>query len=601
MTQPLRWVWVLLLSAAALHAGPEAPHASAKAAEVPAKPGATTRMTDAQAAELARESMRIEAPVSIKAVLTRLKGHTFKSSKVPERELVLYVQGVLEARIGNLPGASLALKKLEKQWPKSPFMGEAQAILAEDAVQQRRYKEAEGRLHQALGADISSERKRRAQELLLWTLVEQGRSQEGLPIVKSLRPLSGNEKPSEKGLAAILEVLTAAGDRGQVEGVRKDFHNLYPQSELAPRVELNWGRLLGRSGDAKGSAEILRKLIKDHPKSPQADDARLALANLLTDGSLPDAKDLPSAESLLAEVRKGGKASPKGASQIVELRLFIGKALWEEALNLVERMDPVLRESQPDVKGLWSQAWKAWVAQRLEKGFPGELLTRLKPGTFAALDPDLRLGVAGLLAGQGLLDLLPGLIAEAPAPERTALRRAALGKAQAGAQPKAVLSLLPTKGDTPDEALMRAQAEAALEQWAPLRGALGRARPGAERIKLVLRLLQRPRPQAETLAQRRAEAEGWLARAPEPAEAREPLVILVADLRLQAGDSRGALGLYPPRSSAPEQRGWVALMRAQAHLNLGQREQAKTVLLEARNEPGFKGQRDALARSLGAY
>ncbi len=596
-----RWAWVLLLSASSLSARPEPPHPTPPSAEVPPRAGASSRMTDAQAAELARESMRIEAPASIKAVLIRLKGHTFKSSKVPERELVLYVQGVLEARIGNFPGASLALKKLEKQWPKSSYMGEAQTILAEDAVLQRRFKEAEGRLHQALGADISSERKRRVQELLLWALVEQGRPQEGLPIVKSLRPLAGNEKPSEKGLVGIMEVLATAGDRGQAEGVRKEFHNLYPQSDLGPRVELNWGRLLGRAGDGKGSADILRKLIKDHPKSPQADDARLALANLLTDGSLPDAKDLPSAEALLAEVRKGGKANPKGASQIVELRLLVGKALWEEALNLVERLEPALRESQPDVKNLWSQAWKAWVSQRLEKGFPGELLTRLKPGTFAALDPVLRLGVASLLASQGLLDLLPGLIAEAPAAERTALRRAALGKAQSGAQPKAVLSLLPTKGDSPDEALMRAHAEAALEQWVPLRGALSRARSGADRIKLVLRLLQRPMARAETIAQRRSEAEGWLARAPESGEAREPLAILVADLRVQAGDARGALGLYPLKPSAAEQRGWVALMRAQAHLNLGQREQAKTIIVEARNEPGFKGQRDALARSLGAY
>ena len=558
-------------------------------------------MTDAQAAELARESMRIEVPASIKAVLTRLKGHTFKSSKVPERELVLYVQGVLEARLGNFPGASVALKKLEKQWPKSTYMGEAQIILAEDAVQQRRFKEAEGRLHQALGADIPSERKRRVQELLLWTLVEQGRSQEGLPIVKSLRPLSGNEKPSEKGLVAMLEVLSAAGERSQVEGVRKEFHSLYPQSELGPRIELNWGRLLGRTGDAKGAAEVMRKLIKDHPKAPQADDARLALANLLTDGSLPEAKDLPSAEALLAEVRKGGKANPKGASQVVELRLLIGKAQWEEALNLVERMEPALRESQTDVKGLWSQAWKAWVSQRLEKGIPGELLTRLKPGTYAALDPGLRLGVASLLASKGLLDLLPGLILEAPAAERPALRRAALAKAQSGAQPKAVLSLLPTKGDTPEEALQRAQAEAALEQWIPLRSALSRVRPGAERVQLVLRLLQRPMAKAETVNQRRSEAEGWLARAPEKAEAREPLAILVADLRLQAGDARGALGLYPSKPTALDQRGWVALMRAQAHLNLGQRDLAKAIILEARNEQSFKGQRDALARSLGAY
>ncbi len=579
------------------------------AAPAPVKPEAHksapkdsgTRMTDAQVSDVAKAALGVEDPAAIKATLTRLKGHTFKSSKVPERELVLYVQGLLEARLGNLSAASVALKKLERQWPKSPFMGEAQAILAEEAVTQRRYKEAEGRLHQALASDIPSERKRKPQELLIWTLVEQGRPQEALPIVQSLRPLAGKEKPSEKGLAAIVEVLGAAGERDQAQGSRKDFHNLYPQSELAPRVELAWGRLMGRSGDARESAQILRKLIQDHPRSAQADDARLALASLLTDGSLPDAKDMPSAESLLAEVRKGGKGLPKGATQVVELRLLVGKTLWEDALNLVDRMNPAIREGQPEVKKLWSEAWRAWVDQRLEKGFTGELLVRMKGGAFAALDAQARIRVAELFAGQGLLEVLPRLLPEAPAAERKGLRNAALAKVQPEAQPQAVLRLLPLKGDTQDEALLRARAEAAQEHWTPLRATLSRARSGAERIRAVLRLLQRPIARPETPAQRLAEAEGWLTRAPEKGEAREPLAILVADLRFQHGDTRGALAMYPVKAVLPEQRAWVALMRAQALLKLGQRDQARTLLKEARDEQGFKGQRDALAKSLGAY
>jgi len=559
------------------------------------------RLTDAQAAELAKEGLAAEAPASIKATLARLRGHTFKSSKVPERELVLYAQGMLEARLGNLPAAIVALKKLERQWPKSPFMGEAQTILAEDAIAHRRYKEAEGRLHQALAADIPSELKRKPQELLIWTLVEQERPQEALPLVQSLRPLDGREKPSEKGLAAIVEVFCAAGERSQAQSALKEFKNAYPQSDLAPRVELAWGRMLGRAGEAKEAAQVLRKLIQDHPGSPQADDARLALANLLTDGSLPDAKDLPSAESLLAEVRKGGKGLPKGAAQVVELRLLVGKSLWEDALNLVDRMGPMTREAQPEVKQLWIKAWQAWVGQRLDKGFAGELIARLKAGAFGALDPQARLGAAELLAAQGLLEVLPRLLPEAPPAERAGLRKAALAKVQPEAQPQAVLQLLPAKGGTPDEALLRARAEGALEHWGPLRLALPQARPGAERIKVVVHLLQRPVGGHETAATRLAEAEGWLARAPEKGEARELLAILVADLRLQQGDARGALALYPTKPAALEQRGWVALMRAQALMKQGQWEQARTLIKESRDEQGFKGQRDALAKSLKAY
>jgi len=596
-----RAAWSILMVVLPLAAQHEAAPAHGKAPEQRTPAKASTRMTDAEIAELARQALGAEDPTSIKATLARLKGHAFKSSKVPERELVLYVQGMLEARIGNYAAATVALKNLERQWPQSPFMGEAQTILAEDAVARKRYKEAEGRLHQALASDMPAEQKRKPQELLIWTLVEQDRAQEALPIVQSLRPLEGKAKPSEKGLAAIVEVLCAAGEREQAQGSRKDFGNLYPRSELLPRVELAWGRLLGRAGDAKESSAVFRKLIKEHPGVPQADDARLALANLLTDGSLPDAKDLPSAESLLAEVRKGGKGMPKGVAQVVELRLMVGKSLWEDALNLVDRMDPANREAQPEVKKLWLEAWNAWVGQRLEKGFSGELIARLKLGAFAALDAKSRMGVVELLAGQGLLEVVPRLLPEAPVAERTALRKAALAKVEPEAQPQAALRLLPAKGDTPEEALLRARAEAALEHWGPLRAALGRARPGPERIKAVLRLLQRPLVRPETSAQRLTEAEGWLARAPEKGDLREPLSILVADLRFQHGDPKGALGMYPVQPVAADQRGWVALMRAQALLKLGQRDQSKVLIKGARDEQGFKGQRDALAKSLGAY
>lgn len=574
--------------------------APARPAEPPQAGLPQGRMTDAQAAELARGALSAQDPASIRAVLARLRSHAFRSSKAPEREGVLYAQGVLEARLGNLGGAAVSLRKLEKQWPRSPYTAEAQVILAQDAVAQNRYPEAETRLHRALAAEIPAEQKRRAQELMLWTLVQQGRPLEGLPIVQALQPMAAQEKPSERGLAAMAEVLCAAGEREQAEGVRKSLTDAYPASPLLPRVELAYGQLLGRSGAAKDSAEVLQRLIRDHPRAPEADDARLALANLLTDGSLPNGKDLPTAESLLAEIRKGGKGLPKGRAQLVELRLLASKAMWEDALDLVDRMEPVWRRGQPEVQTLWKRAWGAWVDQRLEKGYAGELLARLKPGAFGALDPKQRRGVVELLAAQGLLATLPDLLPEAPAKERAALRKAALAKADPEAQSLAVLRLLPTSGGTPDEALQRAQAEAARGDWARLRASLTRVRPGAERVGLVTQLLQRPLAPGETQAQRLKEAEGWLAHAPEKEAAREPLSILVADLRFQSGDTRGALALYPLKP-ATAQRGWVALMRAQALLRLGQTEAARAQILQARDESGFKGQRDALAKALHAY
>ena len=592
---PGPWVGYLLVALAALPLMPQA-HGTSTTTKV--RPGA---MTDAQAAQLAREALGANAPASMKLALGRLKAHSFKSSKVPERELVLYAQGMLEARLGNLPAATLALKKLERQWPESPFMGEVQSILAEDAFNRKRTKEAEERLHKALASDMPAERKHHPQELLLCLLAEQGRPEEALTIAQALRAHAGKERPSERPLGAIAEVLAAAGPRDQAEAARKEFLQAHPASDLVPRVELAWGRMLGQQGDKQGAAQALRKLVKDHPLSPQADDARLALASLLTDGSLKDTKDLPSAESLLAEVRKGGKALPKGAAQLVELRLLVGRSAWDEALALTDGMEPSLRQD-PEVRKLWAEVWNGWAAQRLEKGRPGDFLSRLKPGAFLALDPKLRLALVERFAESGLLDTLPSLVAEAPEAQRATLRRAALAKAPIETQPKPILRLLgPKAGGGPEEALARARAESALDNWAQVRTALPGARPGPERVAVLVRLLQRPLVTPEKPAQRLSEAEGWMTRAPEKGAILEPLAILVADLRFQAGDAKGALALYPAKPAAPGQQGWVALMRAEALLRLGQREQARVLIREARQEPGFKGQRDALARSLGAY
>jgi TolA-binding protein len=594
--------WRLGLGACLVAVAGAATGALAGASAPPPNPRQTqARLSDAQAATLAKGALESQDPTSIRAVLAQLKKHSFKSSKVPERELVLYAQGVLEARLGNLAGAAVALKKLEKQWPHSPFMGEAQAILAQDAMAQKRYKDAERRLHQALASDMPSERKRQPQELLIWALVEQGRPQEALPIVQALRPLEPKERPTEQGLAGIVEVLATAGNKQQAEGSRKDFQNLYPKSALAPRVELAWGRLLGSSGDAKGSAQVFRQIIKDFPKTSQADDARLALASLLTDGSLPDAKGMPSAEALLAEVRKGGKGLPKGAAQLVELRLLVEKKAWEEALNGVDRMDAAMKLGQGEVNQLWRQAWRAWVGERVEKNFAGELLGRMKPGAFGALEPATRLAVAELFAAKGLLEVLPPLLLEVPRAERVTLSRAAMGKVEPESQPAGVLKLLPNRGGTADEVLLRIRAEAALGHWPAVRGSLDHARPGAGRLGVLQRYLERPLEARETSGQRLIEAEKWLRRAPEKRDALEPIIILVADLRMRGGDPKGALALYPQHSTDPLQRGWVALMRSQAMLKLGQRAEATRTLREARDEQGFKGQRDAFAKSLGAY
>ena len=574
------------------------------ATPLPAQKATGGRMTDPQAAELAQALLKTDDPKELQEGIRRLKTHVFRSSRAPEREVVLFAQGMATWKLRGPVEAADALKKLETTFPKSPYLGEAQLPLAEEALERKRLKESETRLRACLDSPIPGERKRRAQEMLLWLLVETGRPAEGLPILDTLRPLEKGEKPTERGLAAMVLVLCQADRREQAEGNRKNFRTLFGQGPLAPRVELAWARLLGRTQDPKGSAQTLRKIITEYPKTPEADEARLALATLLTDGSLKgkDLKGMPDAEALLQELRKTGNPKDEALAGLVELRLLYRKELWQEILDGAEAWerahgkgaDAAQRE---EVRRVWRDAWNLWVTGRLEKGYAGQLLERLGPGAFPALEPKLQAGVVELLARQGLASELPKLLAGVPARTRSELSAAALPLVEPEAQPRALLALLPAKGNPATE-LLRLRAQVALRDWKGVRITVPKAQPGPERIRALTSLLERPLEAGETAAHRRAEAEGWLPRLSEKVEVREPLLIRIADLRLQAGDARGALALYPEKP-AQAHLGWVSLMRAQAQLRLGQRAAAKASLQAAQGVDGFRGQRDALAKDLG--
>lgn len=559
-------------------------------------------MSDAQAAKVAEDLLKAQDPKVLRQGAARLGNHVFKSSKAKEREIVLFAQGEAQRRLGNLADAAEAYRKLERVFPKSPYLGEAQLPLAQDALDHQRMKEAESRLRAAMEADIPGERKREAQEMLLWVLVETDRALEGKALLDTLRPLQAGSDPTEKGLAAMALVLAATDQLGSLEACRKDLARLYPASPLRPRVELAYARLQARKELPRDAAATLRKIITNSPKAPEADEAKLALATLLTEGKLTgkELKGLPDPEKLMAELRKKGTSSDVAIAGVVELRLAYRKELWEEVLDKggpwLER-NPEHKEAK-EVRRLWRDAWNFWTKSRLEKGYAGLLLQRMKPGAFAALEPEHRRGVAELMATQGLAQSLPALLAEVDPKDRGPLARAALAKLQPEAQPQGTLALLPPLGKAgADGELLRLRAAVALRQWGTARAAAAKAKPGGERIKALTTLLQRPLDKEEKVTQRRAEAEGWLARAAEKGADRESLAILVADLRLQSGDPRGALALYPEQPDA-SRAGWVGLMRAQAQVRLGRKAEAKATLQAVEHADGFRQQRETLAKSL---
>ncbi len=564
-----------------------------------AQPAPPAPRSDAQLADLLRAALGSSDTRTAEEALKAVGTHRFTSLRSPERELSLYAEGVLLARLGQPARGALALRKLERLFPQSPHLGEAQVLLAQEAISKRRYKEAETRLRRAIQAEIPVESKRRAQELLLWTFVAQKQPERGLPVVDALHPLGG-AKPSEQGLSAMGEILAQAGRRTEAEAAVAELGSLYPGSRLLSRADLAIGRMQGRLGDAHAAAQRFQALIRNQPDSPEADEARLALATLLSEQKLaPDqAKTFPTPESLLSEIRRlENKGEAAGRTQLVQLRLHMQQGRWKEALELIGR----IRTQPPGPGGpaletYRGQALRAYAQQLLDGHQLDSLLPFLDAEGVGSLTAEQRRLTAQALASTGLPEGAAAVLRLAPARERAALRQAILAATSAESHPATVLGLSGPTG-TPLEQLLRAEAAVTRQDFQTARMALPKATAGPRRIAALLAHLRRPRAQDESLATRRNEAEGWLRQARERGSDRDPLAILVADLRAQSGDWKGALALYPP-APAPEHLGWVALMRATALARLGRKAEAQAILKAAEASEAFRMERKALAQSL---
>jgi tetratricopeptide (TPR) repeat protein len=576
-------------------------HGAASAAPTEPLPAEGARISDPQVETLARSALASSDREYAGEALKRLETHHFKSSQARERELVLFVQGMLEDRLGKAPQAAATFHRLEQAWPQSTYLAEGQAIMAEAALEHKRYQEAESRLHKALGADMPAESQRRAQELLLWTLAEQGRSAEGVPVVQGLKPL-GTAKPSERGLVGIMEALCAGQQRAEAETILKDYRHQFHDGPHLRRMELDWAKLLGQTGDAEEAARSFQRLIQAAPAASEADEARLALATLLTDGKLPskDAEGFPTAKSLLGELQRADlKGDASRQATLVKLRIAMGESRWQDAIGVCAEY----RAQKPSaaqlvlVDQLRVQALCAWTQSLLGQHQTTPLLRYLDRTGILSLTPALRLDLTRQLAAGGLPEAAQAIVRLAPPAEQTGLRKAAQDNTMPAGNPRGALALLPAKGGSPRECLMRAQASLALHDWDGARAALPRARPGPERIQGLLAYLERPAVPREAPEVRRKEVETWLARAPEKGEVREPLVILAADLRVGAGNWQGALALYPAHPQ-PGNQGWVALMRATCQAHLGHPGPALETLEAAKDIPAFKNERQALQARL---
>ena len=220
-----------------------------------------TRLSDAQIETMARTALLSDDPQLQADTLKALRVHHFKASLAKERELALYAQGTLEDRLGQPSKAAATFHRLEQSWPQSGFLPEAQVVMAQAALDHKRPKEAEQRLRKALSADLPAESVRRSQELLLWCLADQGRAEEGIPLLDVLKPL-GSEHPSEQGLVGLMETYCLARRREGAQATVKDYHRFYGTGPRIHRVDL------GQAARHPGRSR------RGRPGLPEADPGR---------------------------------------------------------------------------------------------------------------------------------------------------------------------------------------------------------------------------------------------------------------------------------------------------------------------------------------
>lgn len=555
---------------------------------------------DAEIEATARRAME-SYDIGIKRqLLAEIRDYRFRLPRAKEREYTLFAMGLLENAVGNPEKAVDHLRTLERLWPKSPYLIDAQDILGHDALVKGRLNDGEARLRRALDSDMSVEDKRRIQESLLWACVMQGSMERGLQVLNGLYPLSIGQ-PSERGLAAMVEVQAFALRKEDAAKSREEYLRLYPEGPHWGRVELAYARLLGLSGDMVQSAGLFQQIITRKADSIEADEARLALATILAEGKLKteDKAAYSPPKDLLGDIRKPDRKQEfKRRTLLVKLRVLVGDSQWKDAMDLadsIRRLAPLPNEEK-SLAALRAEAFRSWTRHSLDLQVPDPILPYLNREGVHSLNPDLRMLLAKRLTAKGIPNPAILVMQHAPDPEKEALRHGILESILPESHPQETRRLLTAKKESAFESLRRAQAALALKDWPALRASLANARPGDERIGLLCAYLRRP--PAEDIRSRLKEAEEWHRRAGEKGEIRLPLTVLVADLRAAYGDYKGAYALYP-QDCGKDMLGWVTLMRATCLSKLGKKDAAKELLKKNIDVPGFKMERETLGKQLG--
>jgi len=568
-----------------------------------ARAGANVQMDDQGIAAFAQKLLENQRATNANLMegLRTIQNYSFKNKNAPEKEYVLFAQGMLEDRTDQLTRAVVTLRRLERAYPNSQYLPETNYVFARHAMNQKSYKNAETFLQKVIDSSLPPESKFNAQGLLVWCLLEENRHDETLPIVQSLFPI-GKSKPDERALVAVIEIQLELNDLEGAKKIRTAYITNIKQGSMRYRVNLAWGLLLGQAGQMVEAARALREVITDAPNTPQADEARMALATLIADGKLPDranaSHDTP--DSLIAQLRTAGlKGDVRERAALLQFRMAFSDKKWSTVISMADKFAKTFPDSASlaDVKNKRDDSMRTIIQETMDSNGPFYAMPMLTAENIALLTPETRARLVPYFVAKGMPEAAAKVIDASPESERPQLQKS-LTKTIPFVPPPPPKLLAGLSQYLTDQRGELGQIRLLLDdkKWGDASLRIEKLDPGPSRIQAILALLTRPMPTSE-IPLRMTEAEGWLAKSTEDKPIVEPLVIFIADLHMQLGNPKVALDRYPEKPQQ-ENLGWVSLMRATALAKLGQKDEAKLILSQTDSVPQFRPYRQALATQL---
>lgn len=373
--------------------------------------GELAKMADTPAsvdAKLLVGIQRFEAKAYDEAV-SALDGYLAARPKGDDAPQALAYLALARQAMNQPEAAKAALDRLATEWPKSDALIRSRMILAESALEAKRYEDAAAMFRPASESD-DPKWKARALSGLGWALLQGNHPEEAAATFSTLLAFAPTDPLAADASLARGQALEALGKTDEALAALADVSKTYAKSPQADAARVARARLLSRLGKAAEAADMFRDLLQTKSKDPVGG---MAVADLLVEWgwALHDSGRTGEADAVFRRILDETPDSPRTA----DARVFLAESIHaggkpDAAATLLEplladavKADPVLvqtallRVGRIDL-ARGDAAKAATRFDRLIKDFPdGKFTVEARLGK---AESDLKLGKADAAEGQ---------------------------------------------------------------------------------------------------------------------------------------------------------------------------------------------------------